>query len=98
MITRLVCIIAVSGQLALFAWDIPSEQQPGSIVDDSIAVTIRGGCGNEISGSCETTGNCASTSTVVYTGDGDWEQKTSTNCGNGTSCISYSKTSQKCDS
>ncbi len=77
---------------------LASEQQLGSAVDAAVSATIYGGCSNEFSLNCEAAGTCVSTGVVLYTGDGDWEQKTTVNCGGVGSCVLHSKTSKKCGS
>jgi hypothetical protein len=76
---------------------VASKGPLGSAVDGAVSATIYGGCGNETGGTCPAGGTCTSTSIVGYTGDGDWKQKTTVNCGSGGSCLSHSKTSQKCE-
>lgn len=72
------------------------QSQLGIAVDDAVAASIRGGCMAYGSDSCVTKGSCSSTSIVYFSGDGDYEQDTTTNCGGTTSCVSYSKTAKKC--
>jgi len=91
MVGRVSFIAAVLAPLALFACGMPSQRQPGSMVDESVAASIYGGCGNEFTTKCAAVGTCAATSIAVYSGCGNWKQgANTTNCGVSGSCVSCS--------
>jgi len=76
---------------------LASERQLGSAVDDAISATIRGGgCMGFGTGDCATTGTCVAVPIIYFSGDGDWEQATTVNCGGVSNCISYTSTKSKC--
>jgi len=79
------------------AWGFASERQLGNPVDDVTLATIRGGgCQNRGNINCDKVGSCAAIQIVIFSGDGDFQQDTTDNCGNGTACISVTKKEKKC--
>jgi hypothetical protein len=72
------------------------QPQLGSTVCDAEAATVVGGCMAYGSGSCATTGSCSSTSIVYFSGNGNYKQDGTVNCGGSSACVSYSKSAKKC--
>jgi len=95
MKTKLMAVMMMLS-ITLFIGGFASERQLGTAVTATDSATIFGGCSNWGDFVCKTVGSCSATVPLSFSGDGDWEQDTTTNCGVGNACISVTKTKKKC--